>query len=151
VHILIGTDGSDDAVHAARRGVAMLAPASTITVLCAVDTLMAETAGMESGFGGGIATPQQLDSEREAVIARAREVLSRTIAAIDSPATIEQHVVEGDAGWALCKVAADVAADVIVVGSRGQGAIKRALLGSVSTHVVHQAPCAVLVVRVGTA
>ena len=37
--------------------------------------------------------------------------------------------------------------DVIVIGSRGRGAIRRALLGSVSSHVVHNAPCPVLVIR----
>jgi nucleotide-binding universal stress UspA family protein len=38
-------------------------------------------------------------------------------------------------------------ARVIVLGSRGLGAVGRLLLGSVSRAVVHQAPCAVLVVR----
>ena len=149
MHILIGTDGSDDAIYAAKRGVATLAPATAITVVCAVDTISAETAGMESGFGGGIASPDELDAERNAVIAHARDALQRTVAAVDTDATIDERVVEGDAGWALCRVADEVGADVVVVGSRGRGAIKRALLGSVSTHVVHQAPCAVLVVRAG--
>ena len=35
----------------------------------------------------------------------------------------------------------------MVVASRGHGAIRRALLGSVSTHVVNNAPCPVIVVR----
>lgn len=37
--------------------------------------------------------------------------------------------------------------DLIVTGAKGIGAISRALLGSVSTRVVHHAPCSVLVVR----
>ena len=37
-------------------------------------------------------------------------------------------------------------ADVIVVGSRGLGAVKRAILGSVSTRVVGEARRPVLVV-----
>ena len=36
---------------------------------------------------------------------------------------------------------------MIVVGSRGTGRLKRALLGSVSEHLVRNAPCPVLVVR----
>mgnify|MGYP002682369191 CR=1 FL=1 len=43
--------------------------------------------------------------------------------------------------------AEEVEATVVVVGSRGHGAIKRALLGSVSDHLVRHAPCPVLVVR----
>jgi nucleotide-binding universal stress UspA family protein len=37
--------------------------------------------------------------------------------------------------------------DLIVVGSRGLGGFKRLLLGSVSSALVHHAPCPVLVVR----
>jgi nucleotide-binding universal stress UspA family protein len=36
--------------------------------------------------------------------------------------------------------------DVLVCGSRDQGAVKRLLLGSVSTHVVRNAVCPVIVV-----
>jgi nucleotide-binding universal stress UspA family protein len=37
--------------------------------------------------------------------------------------------------------------DLIAVGSRGRDALDRFLLGSVSTQVVHHAPCAVLIVK----
>jgi nucleotide-binding universal stress UspA family protein len=37
--------------------------------------------------------------------------------------------------------------DLILMGTRGMNAVDRWLLGSVSTKVVHHAPCNVLVVR----
>jgi nucleotide-binding universal stress UspA family protein len=38
-------------------------------------------------------------------------------------------------------------ADLLVVGSRGHGGFTEALLGSVSQHCVHHAPCPVVVIR----
>lgn len=44
-------------------------------------------------------------------------------------------------------VAAAKGADLLVVGSRGRGGFAGMLLGSVSTHVLHHAPCPVVLVR----
>ena len=57
------------------------------------------------------------------------------------------EVVAGDPGSELCRLAADGNYDLIVVGSHGSGFLRRVLLGSVSHHVLHHAPCPVLVVR----
>jgi nucleotide-binding universal stress UspA family protein len=55
----------------------------------------------------------------------------------------------GDPAEAICQLANDVRAELIVVGSRGLGRLNRLLLGSVSRGVVERAPCSVLVVRAG--
>lgn len=54
---------------------------------------------------------------------------------------------EGDPGEAIVEAARAERTDLIVVGSHGRGPLGRALLGSVSDHVVRNAPCPVLVVR----
>ena len=59
----------------------------------------------------------------------------------------ETHPVPASGAEAILDVAEEVGADLIVVGSRGHGAGKRLLHGSVSTKVVHHAPCSVLVVH----
>ena len=71
------------------------------------------------------------------------------------PANLDTRLIDtvvqvGSAGPEICRLARDLAADVVAVGSRGHGAIRRALLGSVSTHVLSNAPCPVIVVRAGT-
>jgi nucleotide-binding universal stress UspA family protein len=48
---------------------------------------------------------------------------------------------------AIIDYASNHNADLIVVGSRGLGGLKKMLLGSVSSAVVSHAPCQVLVVR----
>jgi nucleotide-binding universal stress UspA family protein len=55
--------------------------------------------------------------------------------------------VNDDAGGVLLEEASQNGVDVIAVGSRGHGAVKRLILGSVSTWLVHNATCSVLVVR----
>jgi nucleotide-binding universal stress UspA family protein len=41
--------------------------------------------------------------------------------------------------------------DLVVVGHRGVHGVRRVLLGSVSEHVAHHAPCSVVVVRTAEA
>jgi nucleotide-binding universal stress UspA family protein len=47
----------------------------------------------------------------------------------------------------IVALAEELGADLIVMGSRGLGALRRALMGSVSDSVVRHAHCPVLVVR----
>jgi nucleotide-binding universal stress UspA family protein len=148
--IVIGIDGSDDALAAARRGVEVLHADATIHLICVAEPPAIVSAGMESGFAGGIATPQEIDTAWLAAVGDAEEILARTASALGA-ANQEQSVEQGDPGVVLCDRAGELGADVVVVGSRGRGALKRALLGSVSTYVVHNAPCPVLVVRTGAA
>ena len=63
----------------------------------------------------------------------------------DVPVKISSTVRQGNAAQILVD-AAD-GADLLVVGSRGHGGFTQALLGSVSQHCVHHAPCPVVIIR----
>ena len=56
----------------------------------------------------------------------------------------EIHPLTGAPADAICQVAAEVKADLIVVGNKGMTGVRR-ILGSVPNSVAHQAPCAVLI------
>jgi nucleotide-binding universal stress UspA family protein len=78
----------------------------------------------------------------------ARKVAAEAISNVDTAGgdvRISTRVQQGCAAQVLIDAAAG--ADLLVVGSRGHGGFSGALLGSVSMHCVHQAPCPVVVVR----
>lgn len=54
---------------------------------------------------------------------------------------------EGEPGPAIVEAAGAEGADLIVVGTHGRSRVGRLVLGSVSDHVVRNAPCPVLIVR----
>uniref|UniRef100_A0A0D9Y057 UspA domain-containing protein n=1 Tax=Leersia perrieri TaxID=77586 RepID=A0A0D9Y057_9ORYZ len=57
------------------------------------------------------------------------------------------EVIEGDARNVLCEAVERHQAEMLVVGSHGYGAIKRAVLGSVSDYCSHHAHCTVMIVK----
>lgn len=52
----------------------------------------------------------------------------------------------GSPGERICKAADDHKADLIVMGTRGLGVLRRTILGSVSDYVVHHAEVPVTIV-----
>ncbi|KAK9699301.1 hypothetical protein RND81_08G165800 [Saponaria officinalis] len=59
----------------------------------------------------------------------------------------ETFAMRGDPKEMICQAAEQMHVDLLVVGSRGLGMLKRAFLGSVSDYCVHHAHCPVLIVK----
>jgi nucleotide-binding universal stress UspA family protein len=57
------------------------------------------------------------------------------------------HIAVGSPSYEIVDLAAQIGADVIVVGTHARRGLRRALLGSVAEHVVRLAGCPVLVTR----
>ena len=79
----------------------------------------------------------------------AKEMLEQQAKRIEeSGATVrETHLREGRADKEIVEVAEEIGAGLIVMGSRGHGRLRRALMGSVSEAVVRHAHCPVTIVR----
>jgi nucleotide-binding universal stress UspA family protein len=133
--IVVGFDGSDHSRKALERA-ADLASEAELTVVCA-----AGVSELSRHAPGEVpVAPKDVDA-RATALAEARSYLDgRGMAA----RYIEGH---GSPADVIVDEAEDSGADLIVVGTRGLHAGRRLLLGSVSTKVVHHAPCDVLVVR----
>jgi len=53
----------------------------------------------------------------------------------------------GDPSTNICELADELEADLIIVGRKDRSGLEELVLGSVSSEVVHHAPCAVLVTQ----
>ncbi len=143
--MLLCSDGSDLSVKALAAGVALLGREASYSVVTVADT-PDRTLLDGSGFAGGVVSPEEYDRETEAAAESARSMVTSTIDALGLPGA-DPLVIGGEPGPAICRLASELSAAAIVIGSRGRGGLKRAVLGSVSDHVVRHAPCPVLVTR----
>ncbi|KAH7653204.1 Universal stress protein A family protein [Dioscorea alata] len=88
------------------------------------------------------------DSMRKAQEQNTANVLSRAKRiCVERNVTVETLVMDGEPKEMICQAVELKSVDLIVVGSRGLGRIKRAFLGSVSDYVAHHAKCPVLIVK----
>lgn len=139
--ILLATDGSP-AARAATGQAIELAQATGWPLRVVVAWRTPVVTGY--GYGPTMVYPELEAAER----AEATEVAGAAARrAHEAGVTATTQVREGDAADEICAAAAEVGAGLIVVGSHGWGPIRRMLFGSVSTRVLHEAPCGVLVVH----
>lgn len=141
---LVCTDGSDLADTAAAAGLRVLAPADRTVILTVVPEPSLMLPYDASGMAGAAVSPAEYEQIRERLSEEGQSVLERTARELALP-DAETRVLVGDAGRGICQLATELAATAIVIGSRGRGGLARAVLGSVSDHVVRHAPCPVLV------
>jgi nucleotide-binding universal stress UspA family protein len=143
--ILLCTDGSDLALGALSAGLDLIRREGRL-VLVTVSDGPDPGSLVGSGHAGAELTPEEYDQRVVEAAGNARATVDEARRELGI-AEAETRVLEGDPGRAICRLASDLSAGAIVIGSRGRGGIRRAFLGSVSDHVVRNAPCSVIVTR----
>lgn len=151
-HILVALDGSSLAEEilpdVAALARAFQARITLVRASTSVETIVAEeaTAGMPPVVVPSVAPERLADAERQ----NARSYLdtvAKRLAAQGFGVDSEQP--QDAPGPAIVECAVRVGADLIALTTHGRGGIARAVLGSVSDHVVRHAPCPLLLRRVG--
>lgn len=137
--ILVGVDGSEGAAKAVDKAIEL---ARAFDARLTIAAILEPIVGMTDTF---VLEPVGLP---EGALAAAQEHLDEgTRRAAAAGLTAETTIGMGAAGDALVALAKERGEELVVVGSRGRGAIARAVLGSVSDRVAHTATVPVLIVR----
>ncbi len=140
--VVVGTDGSPTADRAVQAAADLAR--SWGSELHVVTAVRAPRPGMASASGAPL-----IDSGAGQALVEeaAQQVGERAIEVFGSDLKlVEAHASAGPADDVILNTAADVGADLIVVGSKGMRGARR-YLGSVPNSVAHGAHCAVLVVK----
>ncbi len=136
--IVVGVDGSEQAHHALRWALAQAQAHGSELVVVHVSL-----AGVPLSHVGELARLQEVARQRgEQTVSDALDKAGAT--RYDVPI---RPTILWDMQPASALIDEAQSADLLVVGSRGLGGFRGMLLGSVSQHCVHHAPCPVVVVR----
>ena len=94
-----------------------------------------------------VAVPDNLiTAARDAAARKLEKALQRVTAA---GLAGKSHLEEVPAATAIARVAEEVGADLVVMGTHGNTGLKHVLLGSVAERTLRLAPCSVLTVKAG--
>ena len=141
--LLLAADGSEEATLAARAATDIAEKTGSELHVVLVG-LSVSYIGMGPVEIADIPAPSQEELTEEAQ--RLLDAQSKQIEAAGGIVT-QAHLRVGRPDEEIVALAEELGAGLIVIGSRGLGGIRRALMGSVSDSVFRHAHCPVLVVR----
>jgi nucleotide-binding universal stress UspA family protein len=139
--ILLATDGSEEAQLAATTAADLAQKTNS--------ELHVITVGPDHPLYAYPEAPARFEDALREQRHQAKEVLEQQVKRIeDAGGTVNnKHLRDGRAAEEIVAVAEEIGAGLIVMGSRGHGRLRRALMGSVSEAVVRHAHCPVTIVR----
>ena len=141
--ILLAGDGSEEAELALKTAIDLTNNTNS-------ELHVVTVGGVEYRHGYDIPESGDLLKETfEAIEREAQETLDEQVKKIEEArgTVTEAHLRMGRAAEEIVNLGEEIGAGLIIIGSRGRGGIRRALMGSVSDSVIRHAHCPVLVVR----
>jgi nucleotide-binding universal stress UspA family protein len=145
--ILLATDGSREAQLAARTAADIAN--STNSELHLLTVARGNPDPVYHIHEGGLRY-ETYQQALDAIMGEAQKVLDEQVQEIEAAGgnVKEAYLRVGERrDQAIVHLAEELGAGLIVMGSRGLGGVRRALMGSVSDSVVHHAHCPVMIVR----
>ena len=138
--ILVAVDGSPHAERALETAIALAnATHGTLTLMTVVPEPSAWV------LGGSYAVPINVEALREPLEHQYRRMLDGAAEKVPHAVRHTTLIAHGVAGPAIVQQLRSGDHDVVVMGSRGRGAVSSFLLGSTSQEVLHESPLPVLV------
>lgn len=138
--IVAGVDGSEQSNRAAGVAAALARVREATLVIVTV-------VRPPEGWWGIVGSPPTAEALGDSLADAQRDVLDATVAALDLEGVDYRTREEiGDAAVQLVAVCEELDADLLVVGRRGSGLLRRMVVGSVANHLIHESTSPVLVV-----
>jgi nucleotide-binding universal stress UspA family protein len=139
-NVLIAIDGSADADQALTQAIDLCeSEHARLTIFSAVAP---PPAAAYIGAGGLVAATLARDAEKEAVT-----ILRAAVERVPDQVSVSSMFSSEPVRPALMEQIKSGDHDLVVMGSRGRGAIRSLLLGSVSHFILHHSPIPVLIVH----
>ncbi|MEM9265861.1 MAG: universal stress protein [Cyanobacteria bacterium P01_F01_bin.13] len=153
--IMVGLDHSDLSLKALQKAIAFAQSCDAELKLVHVLVDSEPSAPRFSGYFGGPLYPSinttMVESYQTAwnqFVERSQNLLDKQVSEVcKTGVNASGCLLYGNPGSKLCEFAQTWHADLVVVGSRGLSGISELLIGSVSNHVLHHAPCSIFVVH----
>lgn len=140
--IMLATDGSPASAEATREAIELARSLEAPLLVACVEHVTVPSYGY---YGYANVYSELRKSEHEHAEKLLEEVAAQAEQAGVGCTTVSS---EGPVVEEICRIAAERGAAMIVMGAHGWGALRRFVFGSVSTGVLHEAPCPVLIARV---
>lgn len=147
MRILLAVDGSVSSDRATQLVASFPMPPDSVVRVVSIqqphrDVLAMSWAAVGDSNGRHLETEEHVDARHH------REAIERAEITLKRPGLrVEGFLLRGRAASAIVDEAGAMEADLVVIGSRGHGAIATMVLGSTASEVVDHAPCPVLVAR----